>query len=635
MSKIKADRRWRYLVGIIVGLSVFIALIPSCGFAFSSRYDAGIQKSVETKSFDEIVANLPTAEKIRSMNLAPHPRLLVDEDRFVEIKQQVYRDETTKEWYEKLYKDAEAILDETPSRYKFQDAIRMLDTSRTVLERISILSLVYRVDRDERFLERAWQELKAASEFPNWNPDHFLDTAEMTCAFAIGYDWLYEYWTEQQRKIISSAIVEKGLIPASNEYAQNVWWTETTNNWNQVCNGGIGIGALAVLDLNPKLASEVLYNGLQRIPQAMKKYAPDGGWSEGAGYWHYATKYNTLLLASLETSLHNDFDLSKVEGFSETGTFPVYMTGTFGLSFNFSDAKEGRFRSPQLFWMANKFERPIYSVYQQKVARPEAMDLIWYKPLKTKNPSKPLPLDRYFRSSEIVSMRSSWHDPEGIFVGFKAGDNKSGHSNLDLGTFVLDASGVRWAVDLGSDDYNLPGYFDRKKERWRYYRNRAEGQNTLAIDPDAQPDQNPEASAKIIDFDSKSNRAIAVADLTSAYDSDVNKLVRKITLDRKKQKVLIQDIIVAEDRTNAWWFMHTRANIDVVRSGRMAILSQDDARLRAKIINCDRCHFEVLDAKPLETSPNPSGQESNSGLKKLAIELEDINTEKLQVSFSY
>ena len=44
------------------------------------------------------------------------------------------------------------------------------------------------------------------------------------------------------------------------------------------------------------------------------------------------------------------------------------------------------------------------------------------------------------------------------------------HSNLDIGTFVLDAFGERWVVDLGADDYNLPGYFETggRGRRWTY-----------------------------------------------------------------------------------------------------------------------------------------------------------------------
>ncbi|MGH7945950.1 MAG: hypothetical protein ACREH8_23950 [Opitutaceae bacterium] len=48
-------------------------------------------------------------------------------------------------------------------------------------------------------------------------------------------------------------------------------------------------------------------------------------------------------------------------------------------------------------------------------------------------------------------------------VGFKAGRNTVNHAHLDLGTFTFDAGGVRWAGDLGRDDYNLPGYWRIQK----------------------------------------------------------------------------------------------------------------------------------------------------------------------------
>ena len=68
-----------------------------------------------------------------------------------------------------------------------------------MLHRVYTLALLYRLDGDQRYAERAWQELEAAAQFQDWNPRHFLDTAEMTHAFAIGYDWLYDVWTPEQR----------------------------------------------------------------------------------------------------------------------------------------------------------------------------------------------------------------------------------------------------------------------------------------------------------------------------------------------------------------------------------------------------------------------------------------------------
>ena len=93
------------------------------------------------------------------------------------------------------------------------------------MQRVYTLALLYRLDGEQRYAERAWQELAAAASFPDWNPRHFLDTAEMTHAFAIGYDWLYDVWTPEQRATLRQAMVEKGLKPALKLYRAHSSWT--------------------------------------------------------------------------------------------------------------------------------------------------------------------------------------------------------------------------------------------------------------------------------------------------------------------------------------------------------------------------------------------------------------------------
>ncbi|WP_199701287.1 hypothetical protein [Jiangella rhizosphaerae] len=48
-------------------------------------------------------------------------------------------------------------------------------------------------------------------------------------------------------------------------------------------------------------------------------------------------------------------------------------------------------------------------------------------------------------------MRTGRDSTTANFFGFKAGDNASSHADLDLGTFVLDALGTRWAAELGPE----------------------------------------------------------------------------------------------------------------------------------------------------------------------------------------
>src|ERR1019366_3455224 len=109
--------------------------------------------------------------------------------------------------------------------------------------------------------------------------------------------------------------------------------------------------------------------------------------------------------------------------------------------------------------------------------------------------------------------------PNETMICFKGGEMGASHGDLDAGDFVLEALGQRWAYDLGSDDYALPGYFDTNlahtTNRWSYYRMRAEGQNTIVINPGYGPDTKIGPVAPVLTFQSKAGvRALSVMDLT-------------------------------------------------------------------------------------------------------------------------
>ena len=544
----------------------------------------------------------PPAVILKSLR-QEHPRLLATRETFDNLKQRVITDTLLKSWHEQLRHEADKILLEPPSKYEIPDGLRLLNTSRRVVSRMQTLGLIYRLGGDHRYVERAWRELEAAANFPDWNPRHFLDTAEMTHGFAIGYDWFYDTWTPEQRNVIRTAMIDKGLNVALGVYrgtAKTSSWPRMRHNWNQVCNGGIGIGALAIASEEPALAGELLNDGLNSIQLAMTQFAPDGAWAEGPGYWNYATSYNVALLAALDSALGTDFGLANIPGFADCGAFPIYTTGPLGKTFNYADGSEGTIHAPQMFWLARKFHRPEYAAYQRQVlTAPQPLDLLWFDAALAQN-TPPFPLDKYFRNAEFVTLRGAWNGRDALFVGFKAGDNKANHSHLDLGSFVLDAEGVRWFVDLGADDYNLPGYFGG--QRWTYYRMRAEGHNTLVVNPTSQPDQNPRAATKIVRFDSRPERAWAIADLTAAYAGEAREIRRGIALLDRKQ-VLVQDELNCITPADVWWFAHTPAQVKLSGNGATATLSQGDKTLVAQILSPANASFRVMDAAPLPSSP--------------------------------
>jgi hypothetical protein len=546
-----------------------------------------------------------------------HPRLIGTAKALEHARRAIATDPLAKEWHARLKAEGDRILLESPVEHALIGP-RLLDKSVRALSRVYTLALLYRLDGDRRYFERARRELLTVCAFPDWNPSHFLDVAEMTHAAAIGYDWLYPDLSAEDRAVIRRAIVELGLRPAAAAYRNRAWWIAVNHNWNQVCNGGITIGALAVADEEPDLAAYIVGNAVRNLPKAMESYAPDGGWAEGPGYWTYATVYNVYLLAALESALGTDFGLSKAKGFAQTALFRLQFEGPDGLLFNFADANDRAGATPALFWLAQRFRQPTAAwLERREVTTPHALDLLWFQPAGPSPDAAKQPLDAYYKGINAAFFRSSWTDPKATSLAFKGGDNKANHSHLDLGTFVLDALGRRWAVDLGRDDYNLPGYFG--KQRYTYYRLKTEGHNTLTVDGANQPSK---AKAPIVAFSSRPERAFAVADLSQAYGG---KALRGVAL-LNRRDALIQDEVTLKEPAETLWTMHTPGEILV--DGPHASLKLGGAVLYATILSPAGARFESLPT--LERAE----ERHNQGIRRLAVRVAAATTVRIAILLS-
>lgn len=546
-----------------------------------------------------------------------HPRLLADAGRFEQIKKQVHSDARAKELFSGIVAQANEILTEPVVKYEIPDGKRLLSVSRQLMERIYTLALVWQINRDPKILDRAWQELSAAAAFKDWNPSHFLDTAEMTCGMAIGYDWLYHGLNDEQRQTLRAAIIKHGLKPGMLCYEGKGGWVHGVNNWNQVCNGGMIAGALALADEEPQLAAKIISKAIQSLPLAMSNFGPDGGWFEGPSYWAYAMDYNVLAIGCLDSALGKDFGLSQIKGFDRAADFYIQMAGATGKGFNYADANVSNAQQPTLFWLAAKFKRPDWANYQLRRGQPHAKSLLWYDPERVTDQNASPPILAHFRGVEVASARTGWNDKQALFVGVKAGRNGVNHAHLDLGSFVFEALGERWFIDLGPDDYNLPEYFG--KLRYTYYRMRAEGHNTLVINPGrSQPDQDPKAMCTILKVETKNNASVITTNLSPAYAGHGAKRVER-TFGLTDKALALSDIIELDQPGEAWWFFHTSADVKVTGDGSRATLKIGSKTLSVSLESPANAKLVVMDARPLPGAPDPAGQNPNNGAKLLNV----------------
>ena len=545
--------------------------------------------------------------------LRPHPRLMLRPDRLDELKKRMGSDPVLARYAKETCARADGYLKAPPLEHKLIGP-RLLSVSREAVNRVYHLGLAWRLTGRAAYADAARDVLLTVCRFADWNPSHFLDTAEMSHAVGVGYDWLHERLSPAERDEIRAALVKLGLEPGLKVYRGGGWWAGSEFNWNQVCNGGLLAGALAIAEDEPAAAGEILNAAVASLPKALKTYEPDGAWGEGPSYWVYATDYTAYGLAAMESALGTDFGLSDRKGLAAAGDFPLCLTGPTGLYAGFADVGErsGPRSLPVLYWLARRYDRPELAAAQARLlerAKASALDFIWYAPSAAAPARR---LDRLFRGPvEVAVFRSGWDEPAALFASIKAGYNSVNHGHLDLGQFELDALGQRWARDLGSDDYNLPDYWEGREggRRWTYYRLGSFSHNLVLLDG---RQQLVAGRARVEGFsDGPSPHAVVAID--GAYGPAARGARRGLMLVGHRRAVLVQDELDLAGPHDLAWGMTTDAAVTV--AGPMAKLKLAGKELEARILAPAGAEFSV------ESAQRQPPEKANAGVSRLMVRL--------------
>jgi len=546
-----------------------------------------------------------------------HPRLILLDADFDRVRLLVRENPLAKRIYGDLEKECDRLLSIPPVEYKLVGPRLQVQTRRAI-DRITSLALMYRLSGRDPWLRRAMLEMNAAAAFKDWNPGRLIDTAEMTCAFGIGYDWLYNALTPEERGTIRDAIVTKALDQVLPVYQKPGAWTNNhPPHWNLACNGAFAIGALAVAEDVADKSTAVLRGVLESVPHGMQSYSMEGAWPESSANSEYAMRYACLLFASLTTALGSDSGLSNARGFDRAGRFRVYTSGLANRTVNVPGIPDDFGTAPELFWLSRRFSSPTIAWIEQKQAErsthADPLDLAWFE-RDAKTPQAPAwPLDTVFHSAQLASFRSTWDDPNALFLMVQGGDNKTGRAHLDLGNFVLDAGGVRWAIDPEAGDTPPPpgpppGPSQQFPPRPQgpgqlSWVTRTESHNTLLIDNE---NQDPRAEAVITHNEFAPDLSWVQIDLSKSNGSKLRQWTRRAGL-LQRQAALVHDVVRSAQPVDVVWGMVTDA--DIALNGPSATLKKGAWNLALEIRTPRHAVFDTVLTGP--------------SLKKLIVRLGD------------
>ncbi|WPJ95115.1 heparinase II/III family protein [Coraliomargarita algicola] len=327
--------------------------------------------------------------------------------------------------------------------------------------------------------------------------------------------------------------------------------------------------------------------------------------------------------------------------FLESADYILHAVGPSGWFFNYSDSGSNPGIRPELYWFAQKVKRSELIWWNECNLRQHSegklsvlgddrllpLLLLWRK--ADEQSTEPLALSWAGDGVNPVSFhRSSWTDRNASFVGLKGGSPGASHGHMDVGQFVMESDGVRWAVDLGSQSYHeleSAGLDIWSDDRWKVFRFGNMSHSVLVVD---EAPQVINGQAPITRHQSNETLKYSVIDTSSVYAGQLKSSSRGVAL-YANGSVQIEDLITIEGReTKLCWSMVTLAEIEVLDASR-ARLSQDGEALMVEVFAPSNAVLEVVSMKPTHAYDAP-----NPGAKRLCFTLKVPAAEELRIAVS-
>ena len=566
-----------------------------------------------------------------------------------------------------------------------------LSGSQTIGDKVTNLAFAYQITGNITYAMIAYELLTGLAEWDHWGPAHFLNCADTAQRYAVSYDWLYNAFVELEtsedpaivalrerneynysKQTVADGLYWNGLyagyvtviekrLPENRVHTSlttgqilpgtthgYTGWYHATQNWNCVCNCGILLSALALLDETDKTRVEYVdtmltecFNGL--VQYGLDCYAPDGSYPEGSGYWEYGTLQFFKTVAAFKSSCGMDFNLLAAPGIDKTCYYAIHVVSNDSYRFGYhDDGGNGELDSSWFIMVGEALgDEGVVQLRMNKIRNGATLSYgdLFYWNKEYVNAEYELPKSYFMEGIDTFVIRDEWAKGS-LYTGLHGSKNLVNHGNIDAGTFIYINDGIYWFCELGSENYNVGSYFSTST-RYTFYRTNTEGQNTICITGDQanlKYGQRSDGKAKTVAYGENEHGGYQVLDMSSCYWTGVTYGYRGILVTNDFKTTVIQDDISFKKFNSLYWFAHTEQSIEIDESGKTAYLTTQKGQVLRVSLLSNVSGYKFVEMSAYDTvldltvrKGENSKEYSRDSYRKLAIQAENVITFNIAV----
>ena len=491
------------------------------------------------------------------------------------------------------------------------------------------LAFAWQITEEDKYADAFYLYAIELNKWEHWGEGHFLNVADGSYAYAIGFDWIYHAFDDEpeKRDEMAEILYRKGMMKGyysikydTTNYKYSSWnskndniddvcdfsvsragkhaWRtiQRTNNWQTVCGGGMIVSALALAEYEEYQdeCAYVIENYTKSVENCLAQFAPDGSYPESPTYWEYCVETLMNTLVAFEESCGRSYGYKDIVGLHESYYYAIGISDSDYNIWSYHDTSPTTLGASYFYLASEVFGDDNLAAYRNTMIFDRGwsmalMDILFYDSSKN-NVEFDASLDYNFEGIYTATFRSSY-DSDATYAGLHAGPTVHDHSDFDCGNFILSMGGVQWCGDPGSEDYNVNGFWDTSNggKRFKLYRKSLEGHSSVLIHSSELVHgqkwvQLSGTFPKIDTYHSDDEGGYAVTNMKTQYGSTCTSAYRGVLMTNSRRTVVLQDEITFSSPTTLTWILNLVGFVEISSDGKTLTSTYYDDNNEKKVI---------------------------------------------------